>query len=91
MGMKLVDEKVIGVVSVYDMRNGEIAIITSSDHSDEIGYIIQRFDEDLLSLGFVGGSTCRTWRNVWKMPQRNPNFKVHLLPPGTQLKITNDS
>lgn len=80
--MKLVKDN-DNSVSVLDMKDGDIAIITEWVHGSHIGDIVQRYKYDLVCLG--KGSEY-SWPNLFNSREDGLS-KVEILPKGTRLEI----
>jgi hypothetical protein len=79
MALKL--QKQLNDVSVLQMKDGEIAIITRWDASPcYINAIVQRHGLDLLALGHGVGTS---WRGIFLGEIDEEALRVRILPKGT--------
>lgn len=71
-------------ISVFSMKDGEIAVITRWCASNEAfaGYIVQRFGDTLITLGECRG---KSWLGFFKYSLSN--CFVRILPTGTQIEL----
>ncbi len=84
--MKIIEEPIESDISVYDMSDGQIAIVTNWANSSPIGKIVQRHKDDLIVLGGVRGD-CYSGLCGYGEENQNPLNRVRILPPGTKLEI----
>lgn len=71
------------VVLVTEMRDGDIAIIREHPISSNIGLIVQRYKDILVTIGLPSSQSFPTPFQI-----RDPvNFKLEILGPGTTLII----
>lgn len=74
-------------VPVYDMKDGDIAIIVRWGGMNEYcGRVIQRFDDILITLGAPSG---QHFSNI--CDESKPNYRVRILLPGTKFIINPNS
>ena len=80
--MKIINQ-VPNVISMSNMRDGDIAVIVSWSDNSHKGEIVQRYKNNLIRLGRPAG---QGWGDVFERPfTQNP--LVAILPVGTQLEI----
>jgi hypothetical protein len=80
--MKLHLKEQDNTIPVYDLKDGQIAIIISWDNPRHEGQIIQRYKDILITLGECSGGAFTTALN-----NRNLRLRVRVLEPGTLLEI----
>lgn len=83
--MKIVSEK-SPEISVLDMKDGEIGIITRwGSHPSYSGIIIQRFGNHLVA---IGEHSEKSWKNALiRFQNLSRTEYVRILPTGTRLEI----
>jgi hypothetical protein len=83
--MKVINAKNMEM-PVYDMKDGQIAIITRwGNTTSYVGRIVQRYHEHLVTLGKESGSS---WENYFMCKNgSNASYMVKILERGTQLEI----
>lgn len=70
-------------IPVYNMKDGDIGIITRwGEQDDEIGSIVQRYKDVLISLGEASGSS---WTEIFR--SLNTDCRVRLLNSGDIINI----
>jgi hypothetical protein len=74
-------------ISVKDLKDGEIAIITEWSASGYVGQIVQRYGDHLVALGSSHGSSWSEFFNRDFSTRPLDSCKVRVLPKGTQIEI----
>jgi len=70
-------------IPVYDMRDGEIGVITVWNNDNiYIGRVVQRFQTTLITLGANGGNSFPSVFN-----SKSETLRVRILPAGTKLVV----
>lgn len=70
-------------IPVKDLKDGQIAVITRWNFSGYEGFVIQRWENRLVSIG------CRSG-NSWDHVPSNEDLRVRILEDGEILVITNN-
>ena len=82
MAVKLLKEEPINDVLVNDMEDGEIGVIVAWEPNEYIGRIVQRHEDELISIG-------KAYRYRWNAIDRLPSAcRVRVLKKGEKLVIT---
>jgi hypothetical protein len=73
-------------VSVAEMKDGQVAVVLDFLHQGEAtGKVVQRYKDVLIELG---GGEGRAWDTLLSLsPVVLENYRVEILPPGTELVI----
>lgn len=83
MSVKLTNQ-IIEDISVYEMKDGQIAVITKWGGSPYyIGRIVQRYGNNLITIGMDCG---RTWPGLFN-EKPDSELRVRLLKPGETITI----
>ena len=83
MSVKLTNQ-VIKDIPVYEMKDGQIAVITNWGYIPEyVGRIIQRYGNSLISIGMDCG---KAWPEFINEKPDNA-YRVRLLQPGETITI----
>lgn len=86
MPVSLKKEPVDDTIAVYEMRDGQIGIITKWRlHDLYIGKIVQRFEDSII---VIGEESDNSWPNFCH--NKFDDCRVRILPNGTQLTIQNN-
>jgi len=80
--MKLHLKEQDNTIPVYDLKDGQIAVIIDWDYQGYVGRIVQRYEDILVTLGRSNGSAFTT-----ALTNRNEKLRVRVLEPGTLLEI----
>jgi hypothetical protein len=70
-------------ISLYDMKDGDVAVITVWPHSYCVGKIVQRYGNELVLIGQHSGAC---YPIIFNGATDN-HHRVKLLPAGTELVI----
>jgi len=81
--LKLREEIRDDSISVFDLPDGKIAIITSWSESESVGMLVQRWNESLIALGLPSGLSWSTYFRT----NRDDKYRVRILRIGTTLII----
>lgn len=71
-------------ISVHDMKDGEIAVITLWPCRSYIGDIVQRLGKELILLGKGRESS---WPDVFEDNRRWEDYRVRVLEKGEELVV----
>ena len=83
MSVKLTNQNAVDI-SVYEMKDGQIAVITNWEYIPEyVGRIVQRYGNSLISIGMDCG---KTWPGCFNEKPDNA-YRVRLLKPGETITI----
>lgn len=83
MSVKLTNQ-IVEDISVYEMKDGQIAVITYWSGSPEyISRIVQRYGNSLITIGMKCGYV---WTNLFDHEPDNAH-RVRLLKPGETITI----
>ncbi len=87
MSAKLINNNSKTCVHPCELRDGQIAeIIKWDSHIQYIGTIVQRYREDLVSIGKKSGDS---WFDIASL-KTNSTLLVRVLPDGSKLEINNN-
>jgi len=82
--LKLKEEVRDDSISVFDLPDGEIAMITTWPLSKKVGMLVQRWGESLIALGLESG---KSWTTFFKTSRSDNKYRVRILRIGTTLVI----
>lgn len=86
MPLSLVKKGIESSIPVLDLRDGQIARITSWTYTSYIGQIVIRNQDDLIAIG-PNGDRWTNLFNTLKDPVQQNICRVKILPNGTLLKV----
>lgn len=70
-------------IPVFDMKDGQIGIVTEwGNNNDIVGRIIQRYNDILISLGKLSGSSF-----PYALKTYDDTLRVRILQKGEQIEI----
>ncbi len=82
-----------GTVHLSEMRDGQIAVITSWDQDSHVGNVVQRFREALIRIGYGWGTS---WPHAFTPGVKGfstaafPQCRVKILSDGRELIVTDN-
>lgn len=82
--VKIAQEPKDNTISVLDMKDGDIAIIVDWSSRDHLGKIVQRYKDNLITVGKHSGEG---WSSFFLTTDESPKRRVRILPKGTLLEI----
>ena len=83
MSVKLTNQ-VIEDISVFEMKDGQIAVITNWGYIPEyVGRIVQRYGNNLIAIGM---ECVKAWPGFFN-EEPDSRFRVRLLQPGETITI----
>jgi len=85
MGAKLHEPTQDGVVDVYDMCDGDLAVIVSWVMDDYVGKVLQRYGKYLTVVGAKKGSG---FGDFFTQPIPDKRCRVRILQPGELIEVT---
>lgn len=81
---KLIDRRMPNEINVSDMKDGEIGVITSWPHEGYVGRVVQRYGNNLLTVG-KGWENC--FRNHFSNNKKDPEAKVSVFTKGEHITL----
>jgi hypothetical protein len=79
--MRVIDDN-FEEISYWNMKDGQIGVISRWSTGDYIGVVVQRYGKHLVALNKPYKSG---WQNLW--PDQIDGCMVRILPPGTKLEV----
>ncbi len=71
-------------ITVSEMKDGQIGIITNWCIKEYVSTVVQRYDNHLVSIGFDAG---KSWNNYFEEGLFDSKNKVRILQPGETITI----
>ena len=72
-------------IHLTEMKDGQLAMITSWTYNQAIGNIVHRYGNILVRIGKPSGSA---WTSIDQITRdKNPLCRVRILPVGTTLRL----
>ena len=85
MGVQII-QNITDDISLFDLKDGEIAIITKwHGEIQHLNEIVQRYKNSLIAIGKGSGNS---WSNIFNSTLPDGLYKVKVLPVGTEFIIT---
>ena len=81
---KLIDRRMPNEINVKDMKDGEVGIITSWPYEEYVGRVVQRYENDLLTIGKGWGNSSR---GFFLSNKKDPEAKVSVFTKGEQITL----
>lgn len=84
--MKIISEKA-NEQSVFDMKDGDIAIITKWNTENHEGKIVQRFQNNLVTLNKHSGESWSSFFNLIVKDREILEMRIRILRKGTVIEL----
>lgn len=81
--LRLLETENDGSIPAIELKDGQVAIITECNAEGNLGPIVQRCGNNLITLG---GERNNAWYGLFCDPS-TINCRVRILPPGTKLVV----
>lgn len=81
---KLIDRRMPDEINVGDMKDGEIGIITSWPYEEYVGRVVQRYENDLLT---IGKGWEKGFRGYFFSNKKDPETRVSVFTKGEQITL----
>lgn len=84
--MVTIEEKIKSDISINDMRDGQIGVITRwGNHDEYLGRVVQRYGDSLITLGQCYGRGF--YRPIGIESANEGKLRVQILENGTLLRL----